>query len=122
MHFKECVKASKTKMANRRAINRASRIEVVVAKVIKKVAPKNKVLKKVIPKNETLEDKSSSGKSREGCILAQNLTPEEESTKRPIKINVGGTSANSRRGKMNAKLRSRRSTLDWWKCYLDSCA
>ena len=23
---------------------------------------------------------------------------------------------------MMAKMRSRRNTLDWWKCYLDSCA
>ena len=68
-------------------------IEAAVTKVIKKVTPKNEVLKKVIPKDEALEDKSRSDKSGEGCVLAQNLTPEGESAKRPIKNYIGGTSA-----------------------------
>ena len=86
--------------------------------------------KKVIPKNKILKDKSRREDSspggenlnKEGFVLAQNLIPEEESTKRPIKINIGGTNAQSKRWKMMTKMRSRRNTLDWWKCYLDSCA
>ena len=97
-------------------------IEAAVTKVIKKVTPKNEVLKKVIPKDEALKNKSRSDKSGKGCVLAQNLTPEGESTEQPIKIDIGGTSAQSKQGKTMAKLRSRRSTLDWWKCYPDSCA
>ena len=76
--FKECDRAFKAKTADNRANNCASRIESAVAKVIKKVTPKNKVLKKVIPKDETLEDKSRSDKSRGGCVLAQNLTGEDD--------------------------------------------
>ena len=54
--------------------------------------------------------------------MVQSLKPKGESTKRPINTNIGGTNAQSKRWKMMAKMRSRRNTLDWWKCYLDSCA
>ena len=77
----------------------ANKIEAAIAKVIRKVTPKNKILKKVIPEDETLKDRSRSGKSKGGCILAQNLTPKEESTKRPIKINVGGLVLNPNGGR-----------------------
>ena len=72
-----------------------------------------KLLNKVIPKSKALEDKSRSDKSSpegvdpkrsiktnivgttiringEGCILAQNLTPKGENTKRPMKLTWGG--------------------------------
>ena len=119
--FEECAKVSKTKRAN----NHPNMIEAGIPKLIKKVTPKNRARKskKVILKNESNTDKSRSGELMGGCVLAQNLTPKEERTKRPIKINIRGTSANSCREKMMAKLHShRRGTLDWWKCYLDSCA
>ena len=93
--FKECVKASRTKKAN----SCASKIEAAIAKVIKKVTPKNKVLKKVIPKDETLENKSRSGESKGGCILAQSLTPKDENTKRPIKLTLGGLVLNPKGGR-----------------------
>ena len=75
VQIKECNRAFKTKTASKKANNQASKIEVAVAKVLKKVTPKSKVLKKVIPKDEALKDKSRSDKSGEGCALAQNLTP-----------------------------------------------
>ena len=86
MIFKECAKISKTK----RAINCPNKIEAAIAKLIKRVAPKNRARKKVILKNESATDKSRSGELMEGCVLAQNLTPKEESTKRPIKLTLGG--------------------------------
>ena len=58
----------------------------------------------------------------EDCVLAQILKPEGESLKRSIKTNIGGNKAQPKRRKMIAKVRNRRHTLDWWKCYLDSCA
>ena len=116
--------ASKIKAALKTAKNKASRLKNKIE------AAGAKILKKVIPENNVLEDKSRSEDSspegenlnKEDCVLAQNLRPEEESTERPIKINIGGTKAQSKRWKMMAKMRSRRNTLDWWKCYLDSCA
>ena len=48
----------------------------------------------------------------EGCVLAQSLKPEGES----------GNKAQPKRWKMMAKMRIRLHTLNWWKCYLDSCA
>ena len=106
--FKECAGVSKTSKTG----ICSDKVEKAIAKLIKRVTLKNEGQKKVILKNKNVADKSRSGKPRGGCVLAQNLTSKEDSTKRPIKINVGGTSANSRRGKMMAKLRSRRSTLD----------
>ena len=84
--FKECAEVSKTKSANRGP----NKIEAAIAKLIKRVIPKNKARRKVILKNESTSDKSRSGESAGGCVLAQNLTPKEESTKRPIKIMLGG--------------------------------
>ena len=117
--FKECAGNSKTSKTG----ICSNKVKETFAKLIKRVTPKNDVHMKVTPKNEVrkkviLKDRgvavsSRSGKPSEGCVLAQNLTPKEDSTKRPIKINVGGTSANSDRQKMMAKLRSRRrGTLD----------
>ena len=112
--FKECAGVSKTSKTG----ICSDKVEKAIAKLIKRVTPKNEVQMKVTPKTEArkkviLKDRSAavssrSGEPSKGCVLAQNLTPEEDSTKRPIKINVGGTSADSKRQKMMAKLRSRR--------------
>ena len=48
--FKEWVKASKTKTANKRVINHASRIGAAVAKVIKKVTPKKRFSRRLSPR------------------------------------------------------------------------
>ena len=72
--FEECAKISKTK----RASNCPNKIEAAIAKLIKRVTPKNKARKKVILKNKSVDDKSRSGKPSGGCVLAQNLTPKEE--------------------------------------------
>ena len=139
VRIKECDKESKTKPAPSKASNKAlplmNKIAVACAKLLNKVLSKSKVL----------EDKSRSEKLSPGCddskralktnmggntirtngegfVLAENLTPEGKSTKRPIKINIGGNKAQPKRWKMMTKMRSRRHTLDWWKCYLDSCA
>ena len=48
--FKECAKASKTKSASRGS----NKIEAAIAKLIKRVTPKNKVRNKVILKNKRL--------------------------------------------------------------------
>ena len=124
VRIKECNKASKTKAAPRKANNKAfppkNKIAAVCVKLFNKVIPKSKVLKdKSRSEDSPPEDEDLNG---EGCVLAQNLTPEGESTKRPIKINIGGIKAQPKRWKMMAKMRSRRHALDWWKCYLDSCA
>ena len=96
---KECDKVSKTKAALKTANNKASLLKNKIE------ATGAKMLKKVISKNKVLEDKSRSGDSslegenlnKEGCVLAQNLVPDGESTKRPIKINIWGTNAQPKR-------------------------
>ena len=119
MRIKECDKVSKTKTANNKAFSTKRKIEAAVAKILKKVIPKNKVLKD----KPRYKDSPPGGEEiAEGRIMVQSLTPKGESTKRPIKSNIGGTKAQSKRWKMMAKMRSRRHTLDWWKCHLDSCA
>ena len=115
MKIKECDKISKIKTASNKAFSTKRKIEATVAKIIKKVIPKSKLLKDKI--SSPLGDNKS-----EGRVMVQSLKSKGESTKRPIKTNIGGTNAQSKRWKMMAKMRSRRNTLDWWKCYLDSCA
>ena len=88
VRIKECNKASKTKAALKTANNKASplknKIEVAGVKMLKKVIPENKVLED----KSRSEDSSPEGEilNKEGCVLAQNLVPDGESTKRPIKI------------------------------------
>ena len=61
--------------------------------------------------------------NEEGCVLAQGLKPKGDSLIRFIKTNSGGIlEAQPKWWKMMAKMRSRRHILDWWKCYLVSCA
>ena len=142
-----CDKESKIKTAPRKAKTRSrTRTRPFNSTTKNKIAVAcAKLLNKVIPKRKALEDKSRSEKSSlegndpkrpikinlggttikingEGCVLAQNQTPEGENTKRPIKLNIGGTKAQPEQWKMIVKIQSRRHTLDWWKCYLDSCA
>ena len=45
MRIKECGKISKTKTASNKAFSTKRKIEATVAKILKKVIPKNKVLK-----------------------------------------------------------------------------
>ena len=89
--IKECNRVSKTRTALKMVNNKASpiknRIEAAVAKMLKKVIPKNKVLK---DKSRYRGSPPGGAEPEEGCILIQNLKPEGESTKRPIKINIGG--------------------------------
>ena len=114
MKIKERVKVSRTRTAPKTANNKTSpiksKIEAAVAKMLKKVIPKNKVLK---DKSRYNDSPPGGEELAEGRILVQSLTPEGESAKRPIKSNIGGTKAQSKRWKMMAKMRSRRNTLDW---------
>ena len=92
VQIKERDKAFKIKVALKTANNKASPLKSKIE------AAGVEMLKKVIPKNKDLEDKSRREDSspgdenlnEEGCVLAQNLIPEGESTKRPIKNNIGG--------------------------------
>ena len=86
VRIRECDKASKIKAAlktaNSKAFSPKNKIEAACAKMLKKVIPKNKVL----TDKSRSEDSSPEGENlnKEGCVLAHNLTPEGESTKRPI--------------------------------------
>ena len=81
---------------NNKASPIKNKIEAAVAKMLKKVIPKNKVLKD----KSRRKDSSPGGKElEEECILVQNLTPEGESTKRPIKITLGGLRLNPNGGR-----------------------
>ena len=99
VQIKECDKASKTKSALKTANNKASplknKIEAAGAKMLKKVIPKSKVLED----KSRSEDSSPEGENlnKEGCVLVQNPIPEGESTKRSIKITIGGTKAQTKR-------------------------
>ena len=96
VQIKECDKAFKIKAALKTANNKANKIEAAVAKMLKKVIPKNKVLKD----KSRRKDSSPGGKElEEGCILVQNLTPEGESTKQPIKLTLGGLRLNPNGGR-----------------------
>ena len=122
VRIKECDKDSKIKPAPSKVGNKAlplkNKVEEACAKLLNKVILKSKVLED----KSRSDDSSPEGESlnKEGCVFAQNLTPAGESTKRPIKNNIGGTKVQPKRWKMMAKMQSRRHTLDWWKCYLDS--
>ena len=103
--IKEGDRAFKTRTALKMANNKASpiknKVEAAGAKMLKKVIPKNKILKD----KSRSEDSSPEGENlnREGCVLAQNLTPEGENTKRPIKINIRGTKAQPKRWKLDGQ-------------------
>ena len=101
VRIKECGKASKTKAALKTANNKASllknKIEVAGAKMLNKVTPKNKVLKDKSRSKDSLPEGETVNK--EGCVLAQNLIPEGENTKRPIKLTLGGLRLNPNGGR-----------------------
>ena len=86
VQIKECDKDSKVKLVPSKTGNKALPLKNKVEEACAKL------LNKVILKSKVLEDKSRSAKSSpegddmkrgEGCILAQNLTPEGESPKGP---------------------------------------
>ena len=86
VRIKECDKESKTKPAPIKMGNTALPLKNKVKEACAKL------LNKVVPKSKALEDKARSTKSSpegddlkrgEGCILAQNLTPEGEAQNGP---------------------------------------
>ena len=72
------------------------KIAAAVAKMLKKVIPKNKVLKD----KPRYKDSPPGGEELvDGRSMVQSLTPEGESAKRPIKVALGGLRLNPKGGR-----------------------